>query len=327
MHNAFRASGTRLRRAVCGTVAALWLLCNGGPVLAQQADVGSSSPGRTTPAAPPDSGTPGGPSSPERPPTDGNAASAPASGEAVATSGADVAGTRGARLDFRELARAGGIIGAIIAGLSVAMVALIVEHFFSIRRKALMPNGLAEALHQQISAGRFLEARQQCKSRPSFLAHVVEAGLAEADLGYEAVEKAMEDAATEQAARLFRKIEYLQVIGTLAPMLGLLGTVWGMILAFLEFESKANPQVAELAPGIYRALVTTLMGLGVAVPALAAYAIFRNRIDELAAEATLMAEQVFAEYKRAVAKRRLARRAPDAGHAAASQVSRAAERG
>ncbi|RMG36260.1 MAG: MotA/TolQ/ExbB proton channel family protein [Planctomycetota bacterium] len=289
------------------------------PVLGQDVRVGGggvrSAPNSSAASAAAEIAAPGG-----RP------APAGATGGALVGTPPDAQESAAPRLDLRELARAGGLIGAVIAGLSVAMVALIVEHFFSIRRRALMPVGLADALHRQISAGRFNEARQQCKSRPSFLAHVVEAGLAEADLGYDAVEKAMEDAATEQAARLFRKIEYLQVIGTLAPMLGLLGTVWGMILAFLEFESKANPQVSELAPGIYRALVTTLMGLGVAVPALAAYAIFRNRIDELAAEATLTAEQVFAEYKRAVAQRRIVRRAAETARPAPAEASRSKER-
>jgi biopolymer transport protein ExbB len=77
-----------------------------------------------------------------------------------------------------------------------------------------------------------------------------------------------------------------------------------MILAFMEFEAKANPQVSELAPGIYRALVTTLQGLCVAIPALGAFAVFRNRVDELVAETTLVAEQVFSTFKRAGAVRR-----------------------
>jgi biopolymer transport protein ExbB len=115
------------------------------------------------------------------------------------------------------------------------------------------------------------------------------------------VEKAMEDAAAEQSARLLRKIEYLSVIGSIATMLGLLGTVWGMILAFMEFERKANPQISELAPGVYKALVTTLQGLIVAIPANVAFAYFRNRIDELVAQTSLMAEHVFADYKRSAA--------------------------
>ena len=207
-------------------------------------------------------------------------------------------------LDIRELIRAGGAVGYVILALSIAMVALILEHLISIRRSALMPGGMAEDIHQKIAANQIDQAVAACRERPSFLGRVLGAGLGEVGLGYASIEKAMEDASTEQSARLFRKIEYLQVIGTLAPMLGLLGTVWGMINAFLEFETKANPQVSELAPGIYKALVTTLLGLGVAVPALAAFAILRNRIDELVAEASLLSEHVFADYKRSLATRK-----------------------
>ena len=227
---------------------------------------------------------------------------------AFAQDGESGAAAAEAQLDVRELIRAGGAIGMIIAALSVAMLALIVEHLFSIRRNALMPAGLAESVHQHLNHDHIAEADQQCKLQPSFLSHILSSGLAEVEIGFSSVEKAMEDATVEQTARLLRKIEYLSVIGTLAPMLGLLGTVWGMILAFLEFESKANPQVAELAPGIYKALVTTLMGLGVAVPALASFAIFRNRIDELAGEAALTAGHVFADWKRKNGKKSRRRR-------------------
>ena len=202
-------------------------------------------------------------------------------------------------MTLRQLLRAGGTIGLVILGLSMAMVALIVEHLLTIRRKSLMPEGLADSVSAMVSTGRFVEADRLCRERPSFLGAVLAEGLAEAPLGYAAVEKSMEDASAEQAARLFRKIEYLSVIGTIAPMLGLLGTVWGMIVAFQEFATKLNPPVSELAPGIYQALVTTLMGLGVAVPALSAFAIFRNRIDELVAEASLRAEHAWAGFKRA----------------------------
>ena len=201
-------------------------------------------------------------------------------------------------LDIRSLFKAGGVVGMIIIALSVAMVALIVEHLLSIRRSALMPHGLAEEVHRLILAGQFREAEEACHNNPSFLGHVLACGVAEAEIDYSSVEKSMEDAATEQSARLFRKIEFLNVIGTLAPMLGLMGTVWGMIQAFHTFQLSANPQVSELAPKISTALVTTLLGLMVAVPALGAFAMFRNRIDELVAESSLMAEHVFADYKR-----------------------------
>ncbi len=209
---------------------------------------------------------------------------------------------------MREIIRAGGAVGYVIVALSFTMVALIVEHAMRIRRGALMPAGLAEQVHSLIGEQKLQQAEKACDQNPSFLATVLRAGVNEVPFGYPSVEKAMEDSSQEQSARLFRRIDYLSVIGTIAPMLGLLGTVWGMILAFVEFESKANPQVSELAPGIYKALITTLMGLGVAVPALFAFAVFRNRIEDLAAEASLLAEGVFADFKRAAATRSLNRR-------------------
>ncbi len=212
------------------------------------------------------------------------------------------------QVDLQQLFRDGGVIGYIICGLSLAMVALIFEHWLTIRRSALMPPGLAEDVHRLIVQGQFKAAEDACRARPSFLGQMLHAGLGEVDLGYGAVEKAMEDAAVQQSARLVRKIEYLTLISTVAPMLGLMGTVWGMILAFMEFERKANPQVSELAPGVYKALVTTLFGLIVAIPAISAFAYFRNRIDELVAQTALLAEHVFADFKRALAARRRAER-------------------
>jgi biopolymer transport protein ExbB len=113
------------------------------------------------------------------------------------------------------------------------------------------------------------------------------------------VEKALEDALAEQSARLFRKVEYLSVIGNIAPMVGLLGTVTGMIIAFQQVAStQGSAGAADLAEGIYQALVTTVVGLIIAIPSLGAFAIFRNRIDELVAEAAYMAQHVFAPLKR-----------------------------
>ncbi|QDT96567.1 MotA/TolQ/ExbB proton channel family protein [Gimesia aquarii] len=213
----------------------------------------------------------------------------------------DTSGSGIAKVDFRQLVDDAGAIGIIIAVLSVAMVALIVEHIISIRSNTLMPPGLAEEVHSLITQQQYRSADSLCKDNPSFLSYVLSAGLAEVQMGYGAVEKAMEDAAMQQSARLNRKIEYLSVIGTLSPMLGLLGTVWGMILAFSEFSAQANPDVAELAPGISKALITTLFGLSVTVPALASFAFFRNRIDELVAQSSLLAEHVFADFKRSIA--------------------------
>lgn len=223
-----------------------------------------------------------------------------------------LAGEGEGQLTLEQILDAGGTIGYVIIAISIVMVALVVQHLLTVRRAVMMPTDLAEKVHGLLSQGRIAEAEAVCQARPCTLSRMLGAGLGEVRLGYAAVEKAMEDAAVEQAARLLRRVEYLSTIGTLSPMLGLLGTVWGMILAFLEFETKANPQVSELAPGIYRALVTTLFGLMVAVPALAFYSIFRNRIDERIAETALLAEHVFADYKQMLAARRARSEAPPA---------------
>ena len=204
---------------------------------------------------------------------------------------------------FLEIVFSGGLVGFLIVmlllALSVAAAALVIEHVLSIRRSVLMPPQLGERVQSRLVAGQTGEAERLCEGHPSFLAFVLQAGIAEIDGGWAAVEKAMEDAAAEQAARLFRKIEYLSVIANIAPMLGLLGTVTGMIFAFQEVAaSQGVPRAAQLATGIYQALVTTVGGLLVAIPALAAFAVFRNRLDQLVAEGSYMAQHVFAPLKR-----------------------------
>jgi len=209
-----------------------------------------------------------------------------------------------ANLNLKQLFDAGGVVGVILAALSVAMVALVIEHLFSLRNRALNPRKLAEQVHQLMHERQFKIAAKLCRDDGSLLGFVLAAGLTEVGAGYALVEKAMEDACAQHAGRLYRKIDYLSVIGTLSPMLGLLGTVWGMMLAFSEFASKANVAVTELAPGISTALVTTLLGLAVAIPAYAAYAYFRNKVDEAVANCAQVAEHIFFDYRRDQAARR-----------------------
>jgi biopolymer transport protein ExbB len=203
-----------------------------------------------------------------------------------------------------EIILSGGWTGLAImltlAGLSIIAVALIVEHLMTIRENVLMPPEMADNVRKELVSGNLVAAGAACREPPSFLGFVLTAGLAEADGGWPAVEKAMEDATAERAARLFRKIEYLSVIGNIAPMIGLLGTVTGMIFAFQEVAStQGAARASQLAEGIYQALVTTVGGLVIAIPALASFAIFRNRVDHLVAETAYVAQQVTQPLKRA----------------------------
>jgi len=262
-----------------------------------------SSQAAPTPAPPADAGPPG-PAAPG--PANAGATSAKTDSDTQAPSG------------LGEILSAGGLIGIVILLLSVAAVALVIEHAVTIRESVLMPPGLADEVRAALSEGNLARAMRRCHEQPSVLAFVLQAGLAEADDGYPAVEKASEDAMADQSARLFRKIEYLSVIGNIAPMLGLLGTVIGMIVAFREVaDTQGAARAADLAEGIYLALVTTVEGLIVAIPSLAVFAVFRSRVDQLVAETSYAAQHAFAPVKRGRAARSSAGPAPPAKPSAA----------
>jgi biopolymer transport protein ExbB len=210
---------------------------------------------------------------------------------------AEVSGEQ-APAGFLEIVFSGGITGALIMvvliALSIVTAYLIIDHFLTVRRKDLMPPGLDEEVKNLLVNGKIEQAQQACQQQPSLLAFVLLHGIAELEYGWTAVEKTLEDALAEQAARLFRKIEYLNVIGNLSPMVGLLGTVVGIVMAFQQVaQSQGTAGAAELASGIYQALVTTVGGLLVAIPALGAFAVFRNRIDQFVAESAFLAQHVF----------------------------------
>lgn len=204
-----------------------------------------------------------------------------------------------------DIILAGGWVGHTIILLSIAAVALFIEYLWSLRRDYLMPPGLAETVHELLKLGRREEAIAQCQAHPSVLSFVLRSGMIEAEAGWPAAEKAMEEAVAEQNARLYRKIEYLSVIANLAPMLGLLGTVIGMLVAFREVaNTQGAARAADLAEGIYLALVTTVEGLVVAIPALAAFAYIRNRVDQSIAEVASIAQHAFAPLRRGATARR-----------------------
>lgn len=206
---------------------------------------------------------------------------------------------------FIDMILAGGPIGHLIILLSFVAVALMIQHGLSIRQKILMPPGFADEILQMLSQGQLGAALHKCRENDSTLAQVLAAGMAEYELGWASVEKATEEAMAEEASRLYRKIEYLNVIGNITPMLGLLGTVVGMIIAFQQLaHSEGYARAGDLAQGIYLALVTTVEGLVVAIPSLAAYSIFSNRIAFLIAETTYVAEQVLTPIKKSYLKKK-----------------------
>ncbi len=209
---------------------------------------------------------------------------------------------------FFQIVFSGGVIGIIIVVvlllLSGLAAYLVFDHLLTIRRSEVLPEGLGEQVRQALVNQDLGAAQRACQQQPSLLSFVLMHGIGELEFGWSAVEKALEESLAEQSARLMRKIEYLSVIANVAPMVGLLGTVTGMIMAFRQVATTQGMASApQLAQGIYSALVTTVGGLLVAIPAIGAYAIFRNRIDQLIAEAAYAAQHVFGPLRKRARRR------------------------
>jgi biopolymer transport protein ExbB len=192
----------------------------------------------------------------------------------------------------------GGVIGWILWLMSIATLAIIVQYFVAIRRENILPALIHDQIQECFKARQYREAIEMTDEEDSFLSYVVHAGLTEAAHGYGAMARAMEEAAEERTTRLLRHIEWLNLMGNISPMLGLLGTVWGMINAFFKIvEAGGTADPAQLANSIGIALVTTLLGLAVAIPALAVYSVMRGRIDALTTEAMIVSEELLSGFR------------------------------
>ncbi len=213
---------------------------------------------------------------------------------AEGASSAEPVGTAGKLFDH-FVVKGGAITWFILIPLSVTMLALVIEHSVSIRRKTLIPAETVRPLQEHLKARHYVDAVKLAAGDPSMLGYVVQTAMNEATYGFAAMERAIEEAIEERAARLYRKIEYLNVIGSVSPMIGLFGTVYGLIRVFATISAAGGiPEPARMADDISIALVTTFWGLLVAIPALSVFALFRNRIELLSAECALTCERLLA---------------------------------
>jgi biopolymer transport protein ExbB len=169
--------------------------------------------------------------------------------------------------------------------LSFALVALLVMCFLQIRRAVLMPPALKAGFEAHREEKKYQEAYELAKADDSALGRVLAAGMGSLQAGYPAAVEAMQEAEADEAMKLDHKVSYVSLIGALAPMFGLLGTVDGMVSAFMVIaKSATSPKPSELAIGISQALITTLIGLWLAIPAIACFALFRNWLQKLNVE-------------------------------------------
>ena len=218
-------------------------------------------------------------------------------GTAAATATAEVN-----RVDTEEtflhwMWRASGPIGIVIAAMSVYLVALVVWMGFQYRRSVAVPEALVREVSELVGQKRYGEAYQRLMVDPSFLARVLAAGVRKLPGGLAPALRAMEMANDDATMEMEHRTTYLATVGTLGPMIGLVGTVYGMILSFRVIATAgSSPQASQLAAGISTALFATLEGIAISIPAIYFYAMYRNRIARLSLEVALTAESLLEQF-------------------------------
>ncbi len=181
--------------------------------------------------------------------------------------------------------------------LSLSMVALIVMNIVSLRRSAMCPEDLTRQFGELLDEGKFQDAYELAKDDESLLGKVLSTGLARMPSGFEKATQAMRDVEQEETMRLEHQLGYLALIGNLAPMIGLFGTVVGMIASFQAIAAGgAAPSPQKLAEGIATALFTTELGLAIALPALAAFDILKNRLARFVLDASVVSDNYMGRF-------------------------------
>jgi biopolymer transport protein ExbB len=180
-----------------------------------------------------------------------------------------------------ELLKAGGILMVPIVACSVLALAIILERFWSLRASRVAPPQSVNELWRWIKKKELNSKKLKALQGSSPLGQVLAGGLMNAKHGREIMKESIEQEASQVIHQLERFLNPLGTIATITPLLGLLGTVIGMIKVFAEIQLAGVGNAGNLAGGISEALITTAAGLSVAIPALIAHRYFIRRVDEL----------------------------------------------
>lgn len=180
-----------------------------------------------------------------------------------------------------EMLSAGGPVMIPIALCSVIAVAVFLERAWSLRRPRVAPRSFALNILALAEQSRFDDAEAACRSADTAIARVLGAAIAHRSRSRDAIKERIEEVGRREAAEMERGIPVLGTIASIAPLLGLLGTVGGMIVTFQAIQTSGLGNVGSLAGGISQALITTFAGLTVGIPAVVANRWLLARVDTL----------------------------------------------
>jgi biopolymer transport protein ExbB len=207
--------------------------------------------------------------------------------------------------EYLEILAKGGPLVIPIAICSVVALAVFVERMLALRLDRIFPPRLADAVVDLLKERQLDAAMSLARQHRSPLSALILSCLESRDLGRAQAKERMEEVGNIQVGLLARYVSALSTVATVSPLLGLLGTVTGMIKVFKSVAAVDNPQISQLAGGIWEALLTTVAGLAVAIPAYLAFRYLESRIGRVASAlqeyGVTMLETVFPN-KPAVAK-------------------------
>lgn len=188
-----------------------------------------------------------------------------------------------------ELFESTGLVGYLMVGCSMAGTALVIEHAVNLRREKLAPTPLVQDLQALIDEEQYDEAIELCDQEGGYMSNLIGAALRMRHAGYEEMISGLEQAANEETFKLQAKISYLSLIGNIGPLLGLLGTVTGMISSFQTIETLKAPTPGDLAKGVYESLVNTTLGLFIGITFLTIYFVYKNKVTKMTLSMNLQA--------------------------------------
>ncbi|HEX7009131.1 MAG TPA: MotA/TolQ/ExbB proton channel family protein [Phycisphaeraceae bacterium] len=207
----------------------------------------------------------------------------------------------GAMPKLGELYMYSPILNGVIVGLSVIALMLFLYFLLTINTRTMVPPDLVEELTKLVVRGKHEEAADLCRAnRRTFIATIVQRCLENAGKGHSVIMEMIDTEGRRRADIIWNRISYLSDISNVSPMLGLLGTVMGMIQAFFGLERQSGTiDAAVLSRGVGQAMTTTMFGLIVAIAALAFYTIVKARVTRTLAEAEAAVHALADHLKRA----------------------------
>jgi biopolymer transport protein ExbB len=189
----------------------------------------------------------------------------------------------------------GCFFGLIFGVLSIVLVALIVLLALDLRMGGAIPTGFVEDFTDTVNKRKFKEAYDMAKEDSSYLGRVLATGMSRLQYGIDDAREASFNMVDSIRAGKEQPITYLATIASMGPLLGLVGTVFGMILAFREVTRTGDMNARAIADKISHALVVTMVGVGLAVPAIFCHALFRNRLNKIALETGNVADDLLTQ--------------------------------